>query len=158
MAKHDLPNIEFNVGDARFGIVAARYNVQIVESLLKGALSTLIQHGVSEDKLSVLRVPGAFEIPQAALLLGRRADIDAVITLGCVINGDTPHADYLCSETARGVGEVALRIDKPVIFGVLTTNDLAQAKARAGGEVGNKGAEAALAALEMVSLFRSAQQ
>ncbi len=156
MAKYDIPATEFDIAGAGVGIIAARFNFHIVDRLLDGALSTLADHGVAETQLSVLRVPGAFELPQAALRLGALDNIAAVITLGCIIRGGTPHFDYVCSQAARGVGDAALRLNKPVIFGVLTTDDQPQAQARAGGEEGNKGVEAALAALEMISLYRRA--
>jgi 6,7-dimethyl-8-ribityllumazine synthase len=118
-------------------------------------VDTFARHGVDDSRLDVVRVPGAFELPLAALAFGRRADISAVVTLACVIRGGTPHFDYVCAESARGVGAAALALSKPVIFGVLTTDDQQQADERAGGAHGNKGAEAALAALEMVSLLRA---
>lgn len=156
MARYDIPESQFAVGDAGIGIIAARFNHPVVDRLLAGAQEALAHHGVGEAQLTLMRVPGAFELPQCALRLGAREDIAAIITLGCIIRGGTPHFDYVCTQAARGIGEVALRLNKPVIFGVLTTDDLAQAEARAGGVEGNKGAEAALAALEMISLFRSA--
>ena len=154
MAIYDIPEGAYDTGDARFAIVAARFNHHVVERLLDGAVASFAQHGVSAARLHIVRVPGAFELPLAAQWLGQRDDITAVITLGCVIRGGTPHFDYVCNECARGIGAVALGLGKPVIFGVLTTDDQAQADQRAGGEHGNKGAEAALAALEMVSLMR----
>ncbi len=157
MAKYDIPETEYTVAGAGIGIIAARFNHIVVDRLLDGALQTLALHGVHETQLTLLRVPGAFELPQSALRLGAREDITAVITLGCIIRGGTPHFDHVCTQAARGVSEVALRLNKPIIFGVLTTDDLAQAQARAGGEDGNKGEEAALAAMEMISLFRSAR-
>jgi 6,7-dimethyl-8-ribityllumazine synthase len=155
MATYDITETAFEVGDARFAVVAARFNHAVVDRLLDGALAAFRRHGVADDRLAILRVPGAFELPLAATWVGRRADVAAVVTLGCVIRGDTPHFDYVCAESARGVGAAALALDKPVIFGVLTTDDRAQADARAGGEHGNKGEEAALAALEMVSVARA---
>lgn len=157
MARYDIPQQDFTVSGAGLGIIAARFNHAIVDRLLDGALETLARQGVNEAQQTVLRVPGAFELPQAALRLGGREDIDAVITLGCIIRGGTPHFDYVCAQAARGIGEAALRLNKPVIFGVLTTDDVAQAQDRAGGAQGNKGAEAALAALEMISLYRHAR-
>lgn len=140
---------------ARFAIVAARFNHALVDRLLAGAISAFARHGVNAQALEIVRVPGAFELPLAAMAVGRRDDIAAVVTLGCVIRGGTPHFEYVCAESARGVGATALALDKPVIFGVLTTDDQAQAAARAGGAHGNKGEEAALAALEMVSVLRA---
>ncbi len=155
MATYDIPAAAFDVGDARFAVVAARFNHEVVDRLLTGAVDTFRRHGVDDARLEIVRVPGAFELPLAAQWVGRRGDVAAVVTLGCVIRGDTPHFDYVCAESARGVGAAALALSKPVVFGVLTTDDRAQADARAGGAHGNKGDEAALAALEMVSLARA---
>ena len=137
----------FNVESARIAIVVARWNSQITDSLLAGAQRALLRHGIDGQAIDLFRVPGAFELP-----LTRR--YDAVVALGCVIRGGTPHFDYVCSETTRGIGEVALQEGLPVAFGVLTTDDLAQAQQRAGDNQENKGEEAALTALEMISLFR----
>ncbi|MFT5449838.1 MAG: 6,7-dimethyl-8-ribityllumazine synthase [Gammaproteobacteria bacterium] len=154
MASYTIAEGQYETGDARFAIVAARFNHHVVDRLLEGALATFERHGVGAERIEVVRAPGAFELPLAAQWLGQRDDICAVVTLGCVIRGETPHFDYVCNECARGVGETALALGKPVIFGVVTTNDQAQADERAGGAHGNKGSEAALAALEMVSLMR----
>ncbi len=154
MAIYTIPEGEYDTGDARFAIVAARFNHHVVDRLLEGALATFDRHGVGTDRIDVVRAPGAFELPLVAQWLGRRDDICAVVTLGCVIRGETPHFDYVCSECARGVGETALALGKPVIYGVVTTNDQNQRDERAGGAHGNKGSEAALAALEMVSQMR----
>ncbi|MFT5176240.1 MAG: 6,7-dimethyl-8-ribityllumazine synthase [Gammaproteobacteria bacterium] len=157
MAIYNVAEGQYETGDARFAIIAARFNHHVVDRLIEAAVATFERHRVSPERLDIVRVPGAFELPLAAQWLGQRDDIAAVVTLGCVIRGDTPHFDYVCSESARGVGAVALALSKPVIFGVLTTNNQVQADERAGGAHGNKGAEAALAALEMVSLMRSGQ-
>ena len=226
MARYDIPSAEFDVAGARIGIVAARFNDDIVSRLLEAALDTLARHGLDRESVPVARVPGAFELPLAARWLaarygsltdsgdpgqsreGRPADrgttildderdgedggprekprtvwhdtaarhatADAVITLGAVIRGETPHFDYVCAEVARGIRAVSLELDVPVVFGVLTCDDHKQALLRAGGERivkkicntpsgttevytepgSNKGHEAALAALEMVSLRR----
>lgn len=155
MAKYDISEGSYAVGDASFAIVAARFNHPVVDRLLHGARATLARHSVGEERILEVRVPGAFELPLTALAVGARPEVKAVITLGCVIRGGTPHFDYICAEAARGIGEAALRLNKPVIFGVLTTDDRQQADERAGGAEGNKGQEAALAALEMVSLLRA---
>ena len=144
----------YEAGDASFAIVVARWNSEITEALLEGAIRALKRHGVADDKVAVVRVPGAFELPLAASKAAKTGKYDAIICLGCVIRGGTPHFEYVCSECARGVGEVALRESLPVTFGVLTTDDLKQAQDRAGNNEENKGEEAALTALEMVSLLR----
>ena len=144
----------FDAGDATFGIVVARWNGDITEGLLEGALRAFKRHGVNEDQLTVVRVPGAFELPLAAQKLARLKKFDAIVTLGCVIRGGTPHFEYVCSETTRGVGEVALNENLPVAFGLLTTDDLKQAQDRSGDNEENKGEEAALTVLELVSLYK----
>lgn len=138
----------------RIAIVAARFNHFVVDKLLAGAVETLNAAGISGQDLDVVRVPGAFEIPLAAKKLAAGKSYDAVITLGAVIRGGTPHFDYVCSECARGVTEAALETGVPVLFGVLTCDDMEQATDRAGGKHGNKGADAALAAIEMTDLLR----
>ena len=154
MARYDISPSEYDTAGARIGIVAARFNDGVVSRLLDGALDTLSRYGLDRDEVLVVRVPGAFELPLAARWLARRGDLDAVIALGAVIRGDTPHFDYVCAEAARGVQAASVETDVPAIFGVLTCDDRAQADARAGGGHGNKGCEAALAALEMISLRR----
>lgn len=136
----------------RFGVVVSRFNGFVTEGLLKGALDALLRHGVEEGDITVARVPGAFEIPAVARRLADPARCDAVICLGAVIRGGTPHFDHICSAVTRGVSQVALDSPVPVLFGVLTTNTVEEAIERAGTKA-NKGAEAALAALEMTSLF-----
>ena len=138
----------------RIAIVAARFNHFVVDKLLAGAVETLQQAGISSQDLDIVRVPGAFELPFAARKLSQGRNYDAVITLGAVIRGGTPHFEYVCSECARGVSEAARDSGVPVIFGVLTCDDMEQATARSGGAHGNKGADSALAAIEMVDLLR----
>ncbi len=138
----------------RIAIVAARFNHFVVDKLVAGALETLNQAGISAQDLDIVRVPGAFEIPLAARKLALSKNYDAVITLGAVIRGGTPHFDYVAGECARGVSEAARDSGVPVVFGVLTCDDLQQASDRAGGQHGNKGADAALAAVEMADLLR----
>lgn len=142
-----------DVGDASIAIVVSRWNSQITENLLKGALAALERQGVSDDNISVYRVPGAFELPLAAQKVAEDTDVDAVIALGCVIRGDTPHFDYVCSECTRGIGHVGLDLGLPIGFGLLTCDDLVQAEARSGDNRENKGEEAALTVLEMISLL-----
>jgi 6,7-dimethyl-8-ribityllumazine synthase len=144
---------DFNVGEARFAIVVARWNGNITENLLNGALRALARHNVADESIDVIRVPGAFELPATAMKIAELGNVDAVITLGCVIRGGTPHFEYVCGECARGIGEVALVTGLPIAFGVLTTDDLQQSEDRSGDNDENKGVEAALTALEMVSLF-----
>ena len=138
----------------RIAIVAARFNHFVVDKLLAGAVETLNAAGISGQDLDIVRVPGAFEIPLAAHKLAAGKSYDAVIALGAVIRGGTPHFDYVCSECARGVTEAALATGVPVLFGVLTCDDMEQATDRAGGKHGNKGVDAALAAIEMADLLR----
>ncbi len=138
----------------RFGIVASRFNSFIVERLVGGAVDALLRHGAAEDDISVVWVPGAFEIPVVARMLARaESPFHAVICLGCVIRGDTPHFDYVAGECARGVAEIARSSEMPVIFGVLTTHNLEQAVDRAGAKAGNKGWDAAMSAIEMANLL-----
>ncbi len=144
----------FEAGDARIAIVVSRWNSEITESLLRGALATLARQGIPDDNILVARVPGAFELPLAAQKVAASGRIDAVIALGCVIRGDTPHFDDVCSEFTRGLGRVSLDSGRPVGFGLLTCDDLAQAQARSADNSENKGEEAALTVLEMLSLFR----
>lgn len=143
-----------DAGGARFGIVVSRFNAFITERLRDAAIDALTGHGAAAADITVVHVPGAWEIPQAAAKLVARADIDAVITLGCLMRGDTLHFELIANECARGLGELA-RGDKPVAFGVLTTDTLEQAIHRAGGKHGNKGAEAALAAIEQLGAMRA---
>jgi len=137
----------------RFGIVASTYNQHVVSILLEGAIKCLSEHGVAPSDVVVARVPGAWEIPQALEELAARGDVDGLIALGAVIRGDTPHFDFICAGCANGVERVAGKYRLPVAFGVLTCDNTQQAQDRAGGKDGNKGIEAALAALEMASLF-----
>jgi len=144
----------FEPAGARFAIVVARWNGEITESLLQGAQRALERQGVPAEDVQTFRVPGAFELPLAARKIAETGRFDAVITLGAVIRGGTPHFEYVCAETTRGIGEVALATGVPIAFGVLTTDDLDQARERSGPGTDNKGEEAALTALEMVSLLR----
>ncbi len=144
----------FDINGVRIAIIAARWNSNITDSLLDGAVRALARHGIAESDMDVFRVPGAFELPLACQKAARRGIYDAVVALGCVIRGGTPHFEYVCAETTRGIGEVSLREDLPVAFGLLTTDDLEQAEERSGNNSENKGEEAALTALEMIALFR----
>src|SRR3954470_19677333 len=137
----------------RFAIAASRFNTEITEKLLDGALETLVDKGVSLDDIDVVWVPGAWELPMAVRRLLSSDRYSGVVTVGAVIRGDTPHFEYICSECARGLAQAAAEFDVPVGFGVLTCDTDAQAEERAGGAMGNKGHEAAMAALEMADLF-----
>lgn len=141
----------------RVAIVVARFNADVTERLLEGALEALAEHGAAASDVATIHVPGAWELPQAAAKAVEANRFDAIVTLGCVIRGETPHFDFVCQEASLGLGAVARDSRIPVVFGVLTTDDEAQARARAGAGRDNKGYEAAMAALEMVSVYRSLQ-
>jgi 6,7-dimethyl-8-ribityllumazine synthase len=145
----------FSVQGARVAVITARWNSQVTDGLRNGALRALTRHDVQE--VEDFYVPGAFELPLAAQRAAKTGRFDALITLGCVIRGDTPHFDYVCAETTRGIGEVSLNQDIPVAFGLLTTDNLQQAMDRAGDNNENKGEEAALTVLEMLELFKNMQ-
>ncbi len=140
-------------GKAKYAILVARFNSFIVESLLEGAMDTLKRHGVSESDIEIYRVPGAFEMPIAAQRIAAKKQHQAIIALGAVIRGGTPHFDYVAGECVKGLSQVSLNADIPVSFGVLTVDSIEQAIERAGTKAGNKGGEAAITALEMVNLF-----
>lgn len=140
--------------DDKFAIVIARFNDFIGSKLLDGCIDTLKRHGAKEEDIEVFWVPGAFEIPLVAKKLAMKGKYGAVITLGAVIKGSTPHFDYVSAEVSKGVAHVALQSDIPVIFGVLTTDNIEQAIERAGTKSGNKGADAAKTAIEMVNLLK----
>ncbi|OYD09764.1 6,7-dimethyl-8-ribityllumazine synthase [Paludifilum halophilum] len=149
---------QFHSDGRRFGIVVSRFNAFITEKLLAGAEDALRRHGREEPSIDVAWVPGAFEIPLVADQMAASGRYDAVITLGAVIRGSTPHFDYVCSEAAKGVGTLGLKHRLPVIFGVLTVDTIEQAIERAGTKAGNKGWEAALAAIEMADLQHSLEK
>jgi 6,7-dimethyl-8-ribityllumazine synthase len=138
--------------DRSFALVVSRFNGLVTERLLEGALDCLRRHGADDRRLTVVRCPGAYEIPQVARRLAQTKSFHAIICLGCVIRGETPHFDYVASEAAKGVAQVAMQSGVPVAFGVLTTDSLAQALERAGAKGGNKGWDAALTALELADL------
>lgn len=141
-------------GDARFGIILSRFNAFVGERLLEGALDTLRRHGASCERLTVVRVPGAFELPLAAQAMAEAGFYDGIVALGAVIRGATPHFEFVAGECVKGLAQVALKTGVPVALGVLTVDTLEQAIDRAGAKAGNKGAEAALSVLEMVDLLR----
>lgn len=138
----------------RFAIIVSRFNDFISSRLVEGAMDALLRHGANEESISVIKVPGSFEIPLAAKKLAESGRYDAVICLGAVIRGATAHAEYIAAEVSKGIATVALESGVPVIFGVLTTDNLEQAIERAGSKAGNKGYEGAVAAIEMVNLFK----
>jgi 6,7-dimethyl-8-ribityllumazine synthase len=144
----------FAPASGRFALVAARFNQVIVDQLVAGALDGLKRHGVADDAIDLVRVPGSLEIPPVAKRLAESGGYAAVICLGAIIRGDTDHYDHVAAGTANGISQAALAPGVPVIFGVLTCNTLEQAINRAGGKSGNKGFDAALAAIEMVNLLR----
>jgi 6,7-dimethyl-8-ribityllumazine synthase len=138
----------------KVALVASRFNDLVTTRLVEGAIDGLVRHGADPKNQTVFKVPGAFELPQLAAKLAAQGKYDAVIALGCLIRGETPHFDLLAAEAAKGLAQVAATSGVPVIFGVLTCDTMEQAIDRAGGKAGNKGWDAALAAIEMVSLFR----
>ena len=141
-------------GDERIGIVCSRFNEFIVSKLLGGALDGLVRHGLPEENIDVAWVPGAFEIPLIAGKLAESGKYDAVIALGAVIRGSTSHYDLVCNEAAKGIAQVQMKTGVPVLFGVITTENIEQAIERAGSKAGNKGSECAESAIEMVNLIR----
>ena len=137
----------------KFGLIASRFNEFITSKLIGGAVDELVRHGAREEEIEVVWVPGAFEIPATARRLAKKKRYDAIVCLGCVMRGDTPHFDYIAAEVSKGIASVGLEAEIPVVFGVLTTDTLEQSIERAGAKGGNKGSEAARAAIELVSLY-----
>ena len=146
---------DFTTQNMRFALVAARFNSFIVEQLLKGAIDILQRHGVMDKDIEIIHVPGAFELPMVCKQVASKGGYDAVIALGAVIRGGTPHFDYVAGSCCRGLADVAMQTDVPVSFGVLTVDTIEQAIERAGTKAGNKGGDAALTAIEMVNLLRN---
>lgn len=145
---------KLNAEGFKFGIIVSRFNSFICDRLVEGALDALVRHGAAEGDIDILRVPGAFEIPVAAQKAAATKRYDALICLGAVIRGSTPHFDYVCAEVSKGVASVSLDSGMPVSFGVITTDSIEQAIERAGTKAGNKGTDAAITAIEMVNLFK----
>ncbi len=139
----------------KFAVIVGRFNDFISERLLEGALDTLLRSGASSDDIEIVKVPGTFEMPVAAKTLAKRGGSDAIICIGCVIRGETPHSDYVAGMAARGVSKVSLDFECPVAFGVITADSLEQAIERAGAKSGNKGRDAALTAIEMANLLKA---
>ena len=153
-----MPNIiegKITAEGYRFAIIVSRFNDFISSKLVEGAMDALVRHGADEEQISLVKVPGAFEIPIAAKKLAGTGNYDAIVCLGAVIRGATPHFDYVAAEVSKGIAVIALETGIPVTFGVLTTENLEQAIERAGSKSGNKGWDAAVAAMEMVSLFKA---
>ena len=142
------------VRGARFGLLVARWNSFVVESLLEGAIDALVRHGASQSDLQIVRVPGAFEMPIAAQKMAASGHYDAIIALGAVIRGGTPHFEYVAGEATKGMAQVSLQSGVPLTFGLLTVDSIDQAIERSGTKAGNKGAEAAMSAIEMVNLLK----
>ncbi|ROU00627.1 6,7-dimethyl-8-ribityllumazine synthase [Marinobacter sp. R17] len=145
---------DFTQCSGRYALVVGRFNAFVVESLVDGAIDTLRRYGIAESDITVVRVPGAYEMPLAVKRVAETGEYDAIIALGAVIRGGTPHFDYVAGEASSGLGAVSLDTNVPVAFGVLTVDSIEQAIERSGTKAGNKGAEAAVTALEMVSLFK----
>lgn len=139
----------------KFGIVVSRFNNFITNRMLEGCIDALKRHGVEENSIEVYKVPGSFEIPAVANKIVNLKKYDAVICLGAVIRGETPHFDYVAAETSKGIAEVSIRADIPVIYGIITADNVEQAIDRAGVKAGNKGADAAIAAIEMANLYKN---
>jgi len=145
---------DFSAQGIRVGIVAGRFNDFVVEHLINGAVDTLLRHGATEKDIEIARVPGAVEIPLAVKRMGKTGKYDAIIALGAVIRGGTPHFEYVAGECSKGLGQLNLELDLPIAFGVLTVDTIEQAIERAGTKAGNKGAEAAMSTIEMVNVLR----
>ena len=146
---------DFSVGSARLAVIASRFNWTIVEGLVSGAIDTLRRHAIPEANITLVKVPGAVELPLAAKKIVDRGEVDAIVALGAVIKGATSHFDYVAGECAAGLARVSYEYALPISFGVLTTENLEQAFERSGTKVGNKGVDAAMSALEMISLLRT---
>ncbi|MBV1959238.1 MAG: 6,7-dimethyl-8-ribityllumazine synthase [Pseudomonadales bacterium] len=153
----DITTIEgnFSASDAKFALVAGRFNRFIVDPLIDGAVDVLVRHGVPKENITLINAPGAFELPLVVQKVAQQKKHDAIIALGAVIRGGTPHFEYVAGECVKGISQVSLNEDLPIAFGVLTVDTIEQAIERAGTKAGNKGAEAALSAFEMVSLLRN---
>ncbi|HOD75967.1 MAG TPA: 6,7-dimethyl-8-ribityllumazine synthase [Syntrophorhabdaceae bacterium] len=145
---------KLNAKGFRFAIVVSRFNSFITDRLVEGALDALKRHGADENKIDIYRVPGSFEIPLAAKLLAKKKDVDAVVCLGAVIKGATPHFHYVASEVTKGIAQSSLELEKPIAFGIITSDSIEQAIERAGTKAGNKGFDAAMSAIEMVNLIK----
>jgi 6,7-dimethyl-8-ribityllumazine synthase len=157
LSVYDPENVP-NAGDMRFGIVVSDWNKEVTWALMEGALSTLKKHGASNSNIVIKHVPGSFELTLGAQFLAEYDDLDAIICLGCVIQGETPHFTYICQGVTQGITQLNMEYNIPFIFGVLTTNTQQQAIDRAGGKHGNKGDEAAVTAIKMAELQRETEK
>jgi 6,7-dimethyl-8-ribityllumazine synthase len=155
MSIHTIEGQLHQGNEGRYAILVGRFNSFVVEALLDGALDTLKRHGVEDSQVTIIRAPGAWELPLVAQKAAKSGKYDAIIALGAVIRGGTPHFDYVAGECAKGLGVVSLETGLPVIFGVLTTDSIEQSIERSGTKAGNKGADAALTAIEMVNLLKA---
>lgn len=153
LSEYDLNSVPSAQG-MRFGIVVSEWNNNITGVLLQGAYDTLTKHGANEEEITVMTVPGSFELVFGASQMVKSGKMDAVIAIGCVVRGDTPHFDYICEGTTQGLASLNERFDVPVIYGLLTCNNMEQAQDRAGGTLGNKGDECAVTAIKMVDYYR----
>ncbi len=153
LSEYDLNSVPSAQG-MRFGIVVSEWNNNITGALLQGAYDTLTKHGASEEDITMMTVPGSFELVFGASQMVKSGKMDAVIAIGCVVRGDTPHFDYICEGTTQGLASLNERFDVPVIYGLLTCNNMEQAQDRAGGTLGNKGDECAVTAIKMVDYYR----
>lgn len=153
LSEYDLNSVPSAQG-MRFGIVVSEWNNSITGALLQGACDTLTKHGAREEDITVMTVPGSFELVFGASQMVKSGKMDAVIAIGCVVRGDTPHFDYICEGTTQGLASLNERFDVPVIYGLLTCNNMEQAQDRAGGTLGNKGDECAVTAIKMVDYYR----
>lgn len=151
LSEYSTKNL-IKIEDYTFGIVVAEWNEEITSALLEGAINTLMTNGAKKENIIIKTVAGSFELSLASQWLAQDSDIDAVIALGCIIQGETKHFDFICQAVANGITNVGLKYDKPVIFGVLTTDNLEQAQDRSGGKHGNKGDEAAITAIKMLGM------
>lgn len=157
LSEYDLNSVPSAQG-MRFGIVVSEWNNNITGALLQGAYDTLTKHGAREEDITVMTVPGSFELVFGASQMVKSGKMDAVIAIGCVVRGDTPHFDYICEGTTQGLASLNERFDVPVIYGLLTCNNMEQAQDRAGGTLGNKGDECAVTAIKMVNYYRKIKE
>lgn len=157
LSQYDFDSVP-DASSMKFGIVVSEWNTKITEALLEGACNTLEKHGAKQENIIITRVPGSFELTFGAKMMIEEAEVDAVMALGCVVRGDTPHFDYVCQGVTAGITSLNVDYDIPVIFGLLTTDDMQQALDRAGGKHGNKGDEAAITSIKMIDFYRKLEE